>query len=301
MTEEDYIKKWLTDTLSEAEKEEFSQTEAYSSIQRMDRELQKFKAPAYDETLEFDRLRSRLRPAGRQVRVNWVPWLAGAAAAITLLVVSYFLFLVPEYSSYTTGIAGKRTIVLPDSSLVILAAKSELRLKEDSWDNDRFVELTGEALFQVARGSDFHVYTETGTVSVLGTEFNVRDRTGFYEVICYEGKVAVKSGGVTESLTPGRFFRAVNGDITTESSEYYNYPHLLTNESAFSSVPVREVIAEFERHYDVKVIPENIDLTVRFTGRFGHDNLDLAIQTISVPLGLQYRIINDERIILTGE
>ena len=47
---------------------------------------------------------------------------------------------------------------------------------ENKWKNERSVNLDGEGFFKVAKGSKFDVETSAGTVSVVGTQFNVKNR-----------------------------------------------------------------------------------------------------------------------------
>ena len=70
-------------------------------------------------------------------------------------------------------------------------------------------------------------------------------------------------------------------------------PPLLANESFFQSVPVEEVLEEFERQYGVQVTANNVDMKQLFTGTFVHTDRDLALKAISQPLGLTYTIEND--------
>ncbi len=303
MTEETYIRKWLEGNLTEEELREFEKTELYASLQKMQDGLQAYKAPEFDTESEYARLAARMKSGGgKQIRVNWWRMTVGVAAVISLLIVSYVWLFSENIRIVETGIAEKRTVVLPDSSLVILNALSEIRINEGDWQETREVGLKGEAFFQVAKGSDFKVITKEGTVTVLGTQFNVKDRASYYEVICYEGLVSVNSQNHDEKLKPGFLFRSVNGQVLYEENKYYNFPHLLKNESAFFSVPFKEVIEEFERHYAVSVTTRNIDLETSFTGRFTHSDMELALQSVTLPLNLNFELTdNNKRINIIGD
>ena len=71
----------------------------------------------------------------------------------------------------------------------------------------------------------------------------------------------------------------------------------LDNESIFNSIPYSEVIAEFERQYDVKIITKDIDTDILFTGGFTHKNIETSLKSITLPLQLTYQI-KDDTIIL---
>ena len=303
MNKETYIKKWLEGTLSPEEKKAFEHSDTLASLERMENALQRYKAPEYDSRAEFERLTEKMQPPkAKLVRVNWFKTTLRVAAAIAVLAVAYLLIFTNQYRVVETGVAEMRTVFLPDSSLVILNALSELRIDEDHWNEDRRVELQGEAFFQVAKGSDFSVITSQGTVTVLGTEFNVKDRQEYYEVICYEGRVAVESSGRQEKLTRGFMFRVLNGKVVYGENDFHSFPHLLKKESAFMSVPFNQVVEELERHYNIDVRLENVADETLFTGRFTHTDLTLALQSVTLPLNLTYEIQKDQqKILIRGE
>lgn len=297
MTQEEYIKKWLEGSLSEGERKAFERSDDFSSLTRMDKALQMFKAPAYDVDGEYERLKGHV--GHRKTRT--IHWTLKLAAAIALLISGYFIFFTSDAVILETGIAQKRTIVLPDSSLVILNAKSSLEVDEKNWPAERDVILHGEAFFQVAKGSAFTVITETGQVTVLGTEFNVKDRASYFEVICYEGLVEVSVESEEVKLSPSYVLRSVGGEVTVEQDDFFKFPHLLKNESAFHSIPYNEVLDEFERHFDYEIDPGSTDVEQNFTGRFTHGDMDVALQAITLPLNLNYSVDpQNKKIILSS-
>jgi hypothetical protein len=75
----------------------------------------------------------------------------------------------------------------------------------------------------------------------------------------------------------------------------------LNNESAFSSVPFHQVISEFERQYKVEIVPKNVNMEVLFTGRFTHEDMILALKSITIPQNITYQITEDQQIIISSE
>jgi transmembrane sensor len=102
------------------------------------------------------------------------------------------------YQSYRTGYAQTRTLLLKDSSTVVLNPNSELKLLR--WGFGIFgreVFLDGEAGFVVRHKVDhqsFIVHTaDNGKVTVLGTEFFVYTRKKDTRVVLNKGKVQISS------------------------------------------------------------------------------------------------------------
>ena len=65
-------------------------------------------------------------------------------------------------------------------------------------------------------------------------------------------------------------------------------------------MPLSYVLSELERQYDIKVITKNVDLQEVFTGTFSNRNMNLALQSISAPLQLEYSI-NGNKVLLYAE
>ena len=301
MKKEDYIKKWLQGTLDDEEKRIFESTEEYKSLEKLSESLMLFKAPEYDIDAEYERFRSGRSPKGKVVAMNWFKPLLKIAAVLMVLAGSYFFFLYDSSTVVETLAAEKRELILPDSSFAALNALSRLSFNEKKWKNERKVELDGEAYFRVVKGSQFDVETSSGIVRVLGTEFNVKNRKDYFEVICYEGSVEVQSEYEVRKLLPKQTFRIISGVVAADNIVTEDSPGWRVNESSFKSIPILYVIQEFERQYDVSVTTRNVNKNQLFTGTFIHSDLRLALKSIAYPLNLRYQITEDKKIILTGD
>ena len=64
----------------------------------------------------------------------------------------------------------------------------------------------------------------------------------------------------------------------------------MNNESSFRSTPLSYVLDEFQRQYDIEVETRNIDLEQLFTGTFSNTNMDLALQSISTPSQISFKL-----------
>lgn len=301
MGKEDYVNKWLQGTLTEEEKTTFERTEEFKSLEKLSKSLKSFKAPEYDISLEYERLRSARPLKGKVVAMNWLSPLLKIAAVFAVMAGSYFFFLYDASTVVETLAAEKTELTLPDKSFVALSAFSRLSFHERKWKKQRRVELEGEAFFKVAKGSRFDVLTSSGTISVLGTEFNVRNRKDYFEVICYEGSVEVQSAHEVVKLLPKQMFRMISGVVDKDNIATDNAPAWRVGESSFKSVPFLYVMQEFERQYNVSVTTRNVDTDQLFTGTFTHSDMSLALKSITIPLNLTYQIAEDKKIVLTGD
>lgn len=286
MNREELISKWLDNNLNDVELEAFKTLEDYEDLVTLNNNLQAFKADNYDTPKELETILSTIK--GEKSRpVQWFkPFMR--VAALLAICFSLYYYSTTLDTKIATEFAQKTTVELPDASHVSLNAKSSLVFNKNDWKKVRDVNLEGEAFFKVAKGSTFNVITKSGTVTVYGTQFNVKHRDNYFEVICYEGLVGVSYNSQETKLKPGDSFLIIDGKTIAKEKENRETPSWVNNESTFNSIPYKAVVAEFERQYNVNMTLVNIDSKLLFTGSFTHDNLDVALKSITIPIHATY-------------
>ena len=298
----DYLlKKWLNNTLTEEEQQAFNKLEDASLNKAIVDHAEHFKASHFSRPASFESLQKRLPTAQAPVKkLSWKRTLLQVASVLVLGFAVYYGFLYSQITQIQTMAAEKTTISLPDNSTVILNAASEISYHGKNWDKERELQLDGEAFFKVAKGKKFDVKTSEGTVSVLGTQFNVKQRDTYFEVMCYEGIVQVTTGKVIKKLLAGDTFRMDAGvQFTGATNEVL--PKWTGNMSSFKSVRFHQVLEELERQYNISITYDGDKQTQFFTGAFVHNNLENALQAITAPLGLTYKIEGTSKVILLNE
>lgn len=220
----------------------------------------------------------------------------GIAASLILAIGAFFIFK-PTSTNQTiiaTSLAEVQTVYLPDSSVVYLNADSKISFSKRQWQKERTLELSGEAFFEVKKGSDFTVETQLGDVIVLGTSFNVKERNSVLEVACKTGKVkvVVKPSGETKVITPGQIMVTKDSEIKNLASISLLYiDNWRTGDFDFESVMLTEVFEELERQYNVNLEFDLNDIQDRpYTGYFNNKNLTEALQLVCSPMGLNFKI-----------
>jgi transmembrane sensor len=199
-----------------------------------------------------------------------------------------------------TLLAEKTTISLPDLSQVTLNADSKITYNEDSWPTNRSLNLKGEAYFKVAKGKTFDVITNSGIVTVVGTEFNVKARHDYFEVMCYEGIVKVTSDTITRQLLAGDTYRILNKKFSEDKTRDLA-PQWTNNRSRFKAIPFAEVVEELQRQYNIKIAFKHTDTTRLFSGGFVHNNLENALLSITKPMNLTFEISSPNQVLIHGK
>ena len=289
MEREQLISKWLDNELSEAELQAFKSLEDYDDLVRIAETTKQLEPPVYHTPGEYKRLRKTLDTNKKSVIIYLKPLLKIAAVLLLFASIYYATTSTQKTVNLQTDIAQKEVITLPDNSVVTVNAMTTLYYDPTTWDDNRAVTLDGEAYFQVAKGATFSVETPNGLVSVLGTQFNVRNRDDKFEVYCYEGSVQVETATKTVILKPGdRFRESVKISSNTPQSTTLQ-PSWVRDETSFEKTPLKEVLKEFERHYDVSVTVDKEVENVLFTGSFTHTNMKIALKSISLPFNLSHK------------
>lgn len=302
MQKELLIQKWLDGDLSPAENKAFKALPESSSYIKLSEKALLFKDTSYNVDLELLNLKSTIKERKEaKNRTLWIkPFLRVAAVLIIALAV-YYSPLYGDITTVQTMASNTASVELPDDSNVKLNAGSSIKFKKRNWKNNREVNLVGEAYFKVAKGSKFDVVTWAGKVSVLGTQFNVKQRVNYFEVTCYEGLVSVSYKGHKIKLPAGKTFKLIDGAKIDGDTKDVEPSWSSKNISSFKSVPYGEVIKELERQYNIDIETTNVDTTQLFTGSFTNINKDLALKSITLPLQLKYNKQDKTKIVLTKE
>lgn len=291
MKNEKEILKWFNNELSSKEMADLKQSEDFDTLKKIAHYASQLETPKVDAqaALEAFKVRNQSKKKTKVRSLNFKTFYRVAAVLVVMLTSAYFLFF-NDTKSFETQIAQTKTVTLPDHSEVILNSATKLSFNEKKWAHKRALTLEGEAFFKVQKGKTFSVNTTAGVVTVLGTQFNVKERKNYFEVNCYEGLVSVTYNNETVKLPPGKTFRVINGIIENVEDFNLQNPSWIQQESSFNKIPLDQVIAELERQYDIKIKVEGVDTSKLFTGSFTHTDKEIALQAVTIPLKLGYRI-----------
>jgi transmembrane sensor len=225
---------------------------------------------------------------GTILKSRILQWVTVAAAAIALLI----WFNTRQNPTMVQTLAGEqREIQLPESSQIQLNAGSSLVYNSRNFDSHRELTLVGEAFFKVHPGSRFTVNTPQGSITVLGTSFNVVAWPDRFEVSCFTGKVKVVNQHHDQlTIMPGE--RCTNNETTQKlTSRLFpvtsDAPDWTKGKFVFENQSLKIVVEELERQYNIKVkLAPGLD-QLKYVGLFESGDLDKALSLITWPLHLK--------------
>lgn len=218
------------------------------------------------------------------------------SVGITYSFFRYFGSKKEEITMLTASVpAGQRAeIMLPDSTTVWLNSGSVLKYPSHFSKDKRNVVLEGEGYFTVTRNEHkpFIVTTPNGTVTVLGTVFNVKSYSdeSRFEAALVSGKVKARGNSGNEViLKPHQkmVWDAGKVSLSSTSDEDYSWKKGILS---FNNESLEEVINDLSRAFDRKiVIKDKSVLNQTLSGKFLiSDGLDYALQILHDMYGLQY-------------
>lgn len=296
MDQDEMLKRYISNELSDAELIEFKKTSAFKDYQNLVSYAPAFKSPNFDSKANFTKIQQGINQhkikRGKLISIG----LISTIAAILIFGVFVLADFFTHAENYQTSVAETSEFVLPDDSNVVLAPNSSLLLDNKTWVNNRSLKLKGEAYFEVEHGKVFVVNTRMGNVSVLGTNFNVKHRDKLFEVSCFSGKVQVDTGGQSYIIDAGERIQNFDGNIN-KSSIQNQQPSWKNNISTFNGVSVGQVINELQHHYQIKINYKGINKDTKFSGSFEHNDLNNALESICAPLNLKFEVFENNVII----
>ncbi|MDN3491711.1 FecR family protein [Winogradskyella bathintestinalis] len=290
MENEYLVKKWLNDELSAAEEKSFNALKNASLYKEIIEEAQYYKGDDYAKVADFNVLEDQLfsTKKNKVIPLNWIKIVSSIAAVLVIGFAVFSLLNKNNINSFATDLAHHEVITLPDNSIVKLNQYSQLDYNASDWEDNRLLNLNGEAYFDVEKGNRFEVKTNHGIVSVLGTEFNVYSRDNIFKVACYEGLVQITYNNDIVKVPAGTEFTLQSG--TANNTEIViAEPYWIKKMSVFDNASINDVIKELEKHYRVSISLDS-DVNSKFTGAFEHNNLENALKSITQPLNLTFRI-----------
>lgn len=158
----------------------------------------------------------------------------------------------------TTPNGGQYQIVLEDGTKVWLNAASSLSYPASfSSANQRKVELVGEAYFEVAHDKDkpFIVKSQTQTIEVLGTHFNINNYQDEGNTITtlVEGSVKVNTPSQQVILKPNQQSLVKKSNINVQQADLETSLAWKNGKIEFKDADIKSIMKQISRWYDIEV------------------------------------------------
>lgn len=186
--------------------------------------------------------------------------------------------------------------VLPDSSRVWVKEGSTVTYSSNYLEN-RMIKLKGEALFSVRKrqNAPFSVYTEQTSVTVKGTEFNIRESKENTEVTLFKGKVVFNTlahKGRDFEMKPNDqiVYNSITGQVLKKRVDAFEYDWRL-DEYVFTRKTLKELTTFLYHLHDVKIVfADESEAVSEFTGVIRkQESLSEILNKICISFNLHYK------------
>ena len=199
---------------------------------------------------------------------------------------------------------GEYKVLLDDNTLIYLNSGSSLVIPADYSPQNRSVNLSGEAFFEVHKDSlhPFTVCTERADIIVLGTRLNIEayEDDNQTKVTLEQGKANIFNGRETVSLPVGEM-AVINDkrDITIAKTNVYEQLAWHENRIVFENRPLEYIMQKLGRWYCFEVAYSNDKIrNMRITVDIDkHDTFNSLAGMLEKMNELQIQIINNKVLI----
>jgi len=227
--------------------------------------------------------------------------LVASVAIVLMATIGYYAFFA---NNIETVIAGNTVLTdtLPDNSIVTLNKNTKLTYHKNFNKDNRAITLEGEAFFNVAsnKAVPFVITSDKVSITVVGTEFNVKDASLQTVVIVESGKVQVHYKDRSVMLDPGQ--KAVvdksSGSISVQQYVDAIHNYYRTKSFICNNTPLSELINALSQNFNVPIdIAKEQVATLPITASFKEDNLDEILNIIAHTFDVEI-VKNDTGIVI---
>jgi ferric-dicitrate binding protein FerR (iron transport regulator) len=280
--------------------------------------------------LQAEEQQSAIFQLESRTRSPWLRYLTAAAVAGILIAGAAWWWPSgkavhsPAISEVTTRNGSRTSIQLPDGSHVWLNAGSKLTYSKDFGNNNREVNLSGEAFFDIAKNADypFIIHTTRMDVKVLGTRFNLKAYPGekMTEATLLQGSIEASlnarpgeriilkptekilvsddSSALHEIKTSDPVMAVKHLTYYAEKEDAIVETSWMENKLVFRDESFASLAARMERWYGVTIqFADKKKEELRFTGVFAQENIQQALQALQMTAAFNYTIHGTEIII----
>ncbi|WP_143306781.1 FecR domain-containing protein [Chitinophaga vietnamensis] len=263
----------------------------------------------YNTAAAWQKVNQALQPAAApKVRSMWIKYAAAAAVLLILSAGAWWMANSPSRGMHEVSATdGKiKEVVLADKSKVTLRPGATIRYTNEYLNNQRIVELKGDAFFDIAQdpGHPFFVKTpDHSIIEVLGTSFIVQTRDSGTIVIVASGKVKLgrEKDDSNVILETGRKGVSTDKDVYATDNDNLNFLAWKTGILQFNDQSLVEILPQLADFYG-KVI--RIEDTYRETAAqqkatisFKDQSCDEVLHELQLLLGFKYRQEGDTIVI----
>jgi ferric-dicitrate binding protein FerR (iron transport regulator) len=241
----------------------------------------------------------------KPIRIGFPKWGRVAAAILIPLVIAFggYHFFANEKNETVESLVvtaekgEKANISLPDGSRVWLNSGSQLVYYSDYNRKKRYLELNGEAYFEVIHNEakEFIVCCNDMQIRVLGTIFNVKayNEDSIVSTVLVEGKVKITTPETMQIMQPDQrvTYNRMEKKLYSETVEANDFTDWRKNRLRFENETFADIAKTIARIYNVDYVFEDESIkNLHFTGTVDNTNIESLLDMISIISPITYSL-----------
>ena len=303
------ISNFITGSLTEEKREEVSKQIKKHSANVESNKMKANNTNKFDPDKAWNTFHKRIEGDNMSIQKPKTLFkLRNIAASIVLLIgISIFGYLIVNNFSHSqfTKISSAdniKEISLPDGSQITLNKNTTIKFPKEFSDNNRTVEFSGEAFFDIVKNpiKPFIIKTNKAEVTVLGTSFNVlADSYDNITVTVKTGKVKLsKNEAENIILNPEEVGKIKNNTLSKSNNIDKNYLAWKTKCFEYDGETLSKVIEDFNKVYQVNIILEDEEISnLSIVSSPQNKTIDVALNLVCTSHNLEYKKENNRIII----
>ena len=208
------------------------------------------------------------------------------------------------FNTLTTPRGGQFKLTLPDGSEVWLNASSSIKYPTAFIGNERKVEISGEAYFEIVHNAakPFKVSVNGMEVKVLGTHFNINayNDEASVKTTLLEGSISLTKADAATTLKPGQQAQLGNGGNikVIDNVDIDQVVAWKNGYFSFNRADLQTVMRQIARWYDVDISYEGKIPERQFGGKIDRNSNASEVLKILEESKVHFRI-EEKKIIVT--
>ncbi len=234
---------------------------------------------------------SKVKSKGRKLYFT----LSSIAASI-ILAIGIFIGVNNKTIVYSYS-ENSNHFVLPDNSEVWLNKNTTLKLDRKFGTNERFVDLNGEAFFDIQKSTKpFIIEASHGiSVKVLGTSFNVKsylNNNVELQVVSGTVEFANRNQNKVVVVEKGNevIYSSSKNIFLKENTINSNKISWHTGELNFNNEPLLQVIIMLEEYLSIEIVVPKSAHELHYSGKFSNPSANNVAEVLAKALGYNYTL-----------
>ncbi|MGF7079298.1 FecR family protein [Mucilaginibacter sp. UYCu711] len=199
------------------------------------------------------------------------------------------------YNTVSTPVGGQYHLTLADGTNVWLNAASSIKFPSAFTGNERKVEITGEAYFEVAHNAakPFRVQSNQQVVEVLGTHFNVNSYAdeNATKTTLLEGSVKVTGSNGFKLIKPGQQAVLSGNNLSIAQADVEEAVAWKNGYFRFNDEKIESVMRKLSRWYNIAVTFEGKTSDEGFNGKISrYKNISQALKMLEKTKAVHFKV-----------